>query len=142
LKIVRTNEIKTPLVSGNAFTGRAFGQTFSNAGTAEGNIYVNNVMLEPGARTWWHKHDFGQVIFVSAGLGLVGNEGGEGGLLQPGDLVIVPPGEWHWHGAMPAQFLMHLTVNPGNFESTVYRGDEVTDAAYQDAVSRWGGEHA
>lgn len=137
MKLIRTRDISTPLEKSSAFTGRAFSQNFHNADTAEGNIYVNNVLLEPGARTWWHRHEFGQVIQVSAGIGLVGNEAGESVLLQPGDLLIVPPNEWHWHGAAPEQFVMHLTVNPGNRESTIYRGDAVSDHEYQAAAAKW-----
>ncbi len=139
MKIIRTRDVKTPLERESAFTGRAFGQNFNNEPVPEGGIYVNNVMLEPGARTWWHSHDFGQVIQVTAGLGLIANDKGESALLQPGDLVVVPAGEWHWHGAAPNQFLLHLTVNPGNSSSTVYRGDAVSDQDYAATAAKWAG---
>lgn len=91
---------------------------------------VNLVLFEPGARCWWHRHDAGQTIYVTAGHGRIKTEGQPGQDIHAGDTIIVEPGEWHWHGASPENFVLHLTVNPGNEHSTEWRGREVTDEEY------------
>jgi len=60
-----------------------------------------SVTFEPGARTAWHSHPLGQTLIVTAGCGLVQREGGPVEEIHPGDVVWIPPGEKHWHGASP-----------------------------------------
>jgi quercetin dioxygenase-like cupin family protein len=67
----------------------------------------------PGARTFWHSHERGQLLHVVSGCGLVCSEGGTARPLDPGDLVWVSPGERHWHGGGPETALLHLAVSLG-----------------------------
>ena len=60
-----------------------------------------SVTFEPGARTAWHTHPLGQTLIVTAGCGWVQREGGPIEEIRPGDVVWLPPGEKHWHGATP-----------------------------------------
>src|SRR6516162_5739907 len=60
-----------------------------------------SVTFEPGARTAWHTHPFGQALIVTAGCGWVQREGGPIEEIHPGDVVWFAPGEKHWHGATP-----------------------------------------
>jgi quercetin dioxygenase-like cupin family protein len=71
------------------------------------------VFFEPGARTGWHRHPDGQVLFIVAGKGRVQSEGQPGVEVLPGDVVWCPPQELHWHGAAPDTSMAHLAVNPG-----------------------------
>ena len=61
-------------------------------------VVVNTVFFPPGARTHWHRHETGQILLVTHGSGLAFNEGGDGGVIMPGDVVWFDPGERHWHG--------------------------------------------
>ena len=36
--------------------------------------------------------------------GLVQSRGGQVLQVSPGDTIVTPPAEWHWHGAAPEQF--------------------------------------
>ena len=58
-----------------------------------------SVTFEPGARTAWHTHPLGQTLIVMAGCGLVQRWSGLVEKICPGDVVWIPPGEKHWHGA-------------------------------------------
>ncbi|GAA5170760.1 MULTISPECIES: cupin domain-containing protein [Amycolatopsis] len=78
-------------------------------GAPEGFTYFH-VEFEPGARTAWHRHPRGQLIYVTAGEGLVQRRGGPVERITAGDTVWTEPGEWHWHGAGPATGLSHLTL--------------------------------
>ncbi|MFD0745556.1 cupin domain-containing protein [Phytohabitans flavus] len=85
-----------------------------------------SVFFAPGARTYWHSHEKGQILVVTAGSGLVCSAGGVPQLLHPGDTVWVPPGEAHWHGGGPETYLVHLAISLGQ---TGWR-DAVTDDEY------------
>jgi quercetin dioxygenase-like cupin family protein len=69
------------------------------------------VTFEPGARTRPHIHSTVQVLYVVEGEGVVATRTGRW-LVRPGDVAVVPAGEWHWHGATPASRMSHLAVKP------------------------------
>lgn len=68
------------------------------------------VTFEPGARTAWHTHPLGQTLIVTAGCGLVQRWGGPAEKIRPGDVVRIPPGVKHWHGATAATALTHMAI--------------------------------
>ncbi len=88
---------------------------------------VGVVHFSPGARTRWHAHPGGQFLFGVSGRGRVRSRGEPGHVLEPGDIVHVPAGEWHFHGGSPDSPLVHVAVNGGG---TPEWGDPVTDADY------------
>jgi 4-carboxymuconolactone decarboxylase len=57
------------------------------------------VTFESGARTAWHIHPLGQVLIVKAGTGRVQRWGDPVEEIRQGDVVWIPPGQKHWHGA-------------------------------------------
>lgn len=69
------------------------------------------VFFEAGARTRPHVHASDQILYVVEGQGIVATER-ERRLIRPGDIVIVPAGEWHWHGATDASAMCHLSTRP------------------------------
>ncbi len=89
------------------------------------------VTFEPGARTAWHTHPLGQTLFVTAGCGWVQGDRGPVEEVRPGDVIWVPPGEKHWHGATPSTGMSHIAVqeklngSPGDWL------EHVTDDQYQ-----------
>ena len=71
------------------------------------------VRFAPGARTHWHRHPGGQILYVVSGAGRVRSRGGTGEILRPGDVVYIAADEWHFHGGAPDSPIVHLAVNPG-----------------------------
>ena len=69
-----------------------------------------SVTFEPGARTAWHTHPLGQTLIVTAGSGLVQSWDGPIREIWPGDVVWIPPGEKHWHGAKATSAMTHLAI--------------------------------
>lgn len=71
---------------------------------------VGRVRFAPGARTAWHSHAFGQTLHITEGVALLGTR--DGGVIEahPGQTIYTPPGEEHWHGATPEDFMEHLAV--------------------------------
>lgn len=82
------------------------------AGPQDG-IMCNHVTFLPGARTYWHHHERGQILEVKAGSGWVCDRGGVPQRLRVGDIVTCPAGTTHWHGADDGSMLMHLAVSLG-----------------------------
>jgi 4-carboxymuconolactone decarboxylase len=68
------------------------------------------VTFEPGARSAWHTHPAGQVLIVTAGAGRVQQWGGPIEEIRPGDVVRIPPGVKHWHGASPNIGMTHIAI--------------------------------
>jgi quercetin dioxygenase-like cupin family protein len=68
------------------------------------------VTFEPGARTHWHTHPLGQNLIVTAGCGWVQRWGGPIEEIRPGDVVWIPPGEKHWHGAAQTTAMTHIAI--------------------------------
>ena len=69
-----------------------------------------SVKFEPGAHTAWHTHPFGQTLIVTAGVGRVQLWGGSVEEIRPGDVVWIPPGRKHWHGASPGTAMTHIAI--------------------------------
>ena len=69
-----------------------------------------SVTFEPGARTAWHTHPLGQTLIVTAGCGWAQREGGPKEEIRPGDVVWIPAGEKHWHGATAATAMTHIAI--------------------------------
>jgi len=90
-----------------------------------------HVTFEPGARTAWHTHPFGQTLFVTTGLGWVQREGGPVEEIRPGDVVWFAPGEKHWHGASAQTAMSHIAVQESLDGSPVTWMEHVSDAQYQ-----------
>ncbi|MCB8876908.1 (R)-mandelonitrile lyase [Acidisoma silvae] len=89
------------------------------------------VTFEPGARTAWHTHPFGQTLIVTVGCGRAQREGGPIKEIRPGDVVFFPAGEKHWHGAGPETAMSHIAIQESLNGSPVAWMDHVTDDQYQ-----------
>jgi len=76
---------------------------------------------EPGARTYLHTHAVPQVLHCVEGRGILATKS-EQNLVEAGDIVHVPAGEEHWHGAAADSHFVHLSVRPPG-ESTWTRVD-------------------
>ena len=88
------------------------------------------VTFEPGARSAWHTHPLGQTLIVTCGCGLVQSWGGPIRVIRPGDVVWCPPGEKHWHGAMPTTSMTHIAVQEALNGKVVDWLEKVTDEQY------------
>ena len=88
------------------------------------------VTFEPGARTAWHTHPLGQTLIVTAGHGWVQSEGGPKEEIRPGDIVWIPPGEKHWHGAAPTTALTHIAIQEALDGKVVDWMEKVSDEQY------------
>lgn len=111
------------------FSGKSFLAPVSTQ-----QVGISNVTFEPGCRNNWHVHHAskggGQILVCIAGRGYYQEEGKPAQELHPGDVVNIPTGVKHWHGAASDSWFSHLAVEvPGENRSNEWL-EPVTDAEY------------
>ena len=93
-----------------------------------------NVTFEPGCRNNWHIHHAdkggGQILVCTAGEGWYQEDGKEPRELKEGDVVVIPQGVKHWHGAKKDSWFSHISLEvPGENSSNEWL-KPVTDEYY------------
>lgn len=88
------------------------------------------VTFEPGAHTNWHSHPLGQTLIVTAGTGRVQRWGDPVDEIRQGDVVWIPPGQKHWHGAGPNTSMAHIAIVEALDGKSADWMERVTDAQY------------
>ncbi len=96
-----------------AFAQYFVGQSYLNM-LSTTQVGIGNVTFEPGCRNNWHVHHAdqggGQILLVTAGRGYYQEWGKEARELHPGDVVNIPAGVKHWHGAARDSWFQHLAI--------------------------------
>ncbi len=98
---------------------------------APARVVAAQVTFEPGARTAWHTHPFGQTLIVTSGCGRAQREGGPVEEIRPGDVVWFSPGEKHWHGAAPTTAMTHIAIQEALNGKAVDWLEKVGDEHYK-----------
>lgn len=77
-------------------------------------VILGNVTFEPGCRNNWHIHHAdkggGQILLVTAGRGYYQEWEKNARELKSGDIVHIPAGIKHWHGAASDSWFQHLAI--------------------------------
>ncbi|MDF7647303.1 cupin domain-containing protein [Pantoea sp. Acro-805] len=89
------------------------------------------VTFEPGARTAWHTHPQGQTLIVVQGQGWIQCEGEAIQVMNQGDIVWIPEGVKHWHGATPDNAMSHIAIAESVDGSPVTWLEQVCDEDYR-----------
>jgi 4-carboxymuconolactone decarboxylase len=89
------------------------------------------VTFEPGARTAWHTHPYGQILIVTAGSGWVQQWAGPIEEIREGDVVRIPPGLKHWHGATATTTLTHIALQEQLDDKAAEWMEKVSEEQYQ-----------
>lgn len=103
---------KGALVTNGNFIGDVFLQMLADPELFHGTA-VSNVTFSPKARSNWHIHDIGQFLLVTGGNGCYQEYGKPARKLHAGDVVNIPAGIKHWHGAEPDSWFVHIAITPG-----------------------------
>lgn len=97
---------------------------------APARAYGALVTFERGARTAWHTHPLGQVLIVTSGTGRVQRWGDPLDEIRQGDVVWIPPGQKHWHGAAPNSSMAHIAIGEQLEGKSVEWMEKVSEAQY------------
>ena len=116
-------------ITSNNFTGNVW---LNMMGATDTSLYVNygNVTFGPKARTNWHAHPGGQLLFITAGKGYYQAQGQPARLLRKGDFVEIPPNVVHWHGAASDSGFTHIAVSLNTDKGGAVWLGPVTDNEY------------
>lgn len=112
------------------FTGNVNLEMLKKA-TETNALQIGHVHFTPGAHTAWHSHPFGQTLIVTDGQGWVCSRGGQKFEIRAGDVVVIEPGEEHWHGATDTTSMSHYAINAADADgNSAYWGEHVHDGEY------------
>lgn len=119
----------------NPFGKFFVGQSYLAMLTELNGVGVANVTFEPGCRNNWHIHHGdvggGQILLCTAGRGWYQEWGKEAQELHPGDVVTIPTGVKHWHGAAKDSWFAHVAIEvPGENTSNEWL-EAVSDEEYR-----------
>ena len=103
-------------------------------------VGIYNVTFEPGCRNNWHIHHAksggGQILVCVAGRGFYQEWGKPAQELRPGDVVNIPAGVKHWHGAAPDSWFSHLALEVPGEETSNEWLEPVDDEEYLTATDK------
>ena len=89
------------------------------------------VTFQPGARSAWHTHPLGQILIVTSGTGWVQKWGSPKQEIREGDVVRIPPGRKHWHGATATTSMTHIAIQEQLDGRVVDWLEKVSDEQYR-----------
>ena len=129
MEIARAGSQASSTPSGDWFTGSVRIDPLHQA-SAPARVGASLVTFEPGARSAWHTHPLGQTLIVTSGAGRAQREGGPVEEIRAGDVIWIPPGEKHWHGAAPITAMSHIAIQETLDGKFVDWLEKVSDAQY------------
>ncbi len=108
------------------FIGKSYLQPMTKDG-----ISASNVTFEPKCRNNWHiHHKTGQTLFVVSGRGWYQEWGKPAQELKAGDVVNIPEGVKHWHGAAKDSWFTHIAISVPNEGAIAEWLEPVEDEEY------------
>lgn len=107
MKIVKMNQIKRTPFENPIFTGSDV--TIQELLPDSREYRVNVVNFGKGVRNKFHAHSSEQILIITAGNGIVATED-EQTQVTAGEIILIPAGEKHWHGATPDSEFSHIYV--------------------------------
>lgn len=117
-----------------AFAAYFVGQSYLHMLSTQG-VPIGNVTFAPGCRNNWHIHRAaqggGQILLCTGGRGWYQEWGKPARALRPGDVVNIPAGVKHWHGAAADSWFQHLAVEVPGRDTANEWCEPVDDAAYR-----------
>ena len=109
MRLTRLDDVEAVRRTGEIFET----QTHKKSGVTETfddhEISLGEVFFAPGERTTLHAHEIRQILYVTGGEGIVESDS-DRFEVSAGDVISIPPGEEHWHGATPTSTFSHLSI--------------------------------
>jgi len=115
MKVIRNDPAQVLPVEGGIFRG-AVGRRALVGTDESGQVSVGYVSFAAGGRNVFHRHTVDQLLYVTDGEGIVATENEEV-VVRAGDIIVIPAGEKHWHGATPTTAMTHLSITLSGSET-------------------------
>ena len=111
MKVLRNGDTPETPATAPIFVGTVHSRPLVTRDDSDSQT-VTLVRFSEGGRNKRHTHTQDQVLYIVEGFGIVADEQHEHHVTG-GDIVHVPAGEIHWHGAAPSKDMAHLAImNP------------------------------
>ena len=110
MKVVRSSATDEALATAPIFVGTVHRRSLIDELTSP-EVTVTLVRFTNGGRTRRHTHTADQILYITEGHGIVASDEHEH-RVRVGDIVHVPKGELHWHGAVTGEDMAHLSILP------------------------------
>jgi quercetin dioxygenase-like cupin family protein len=106
MKVIKSTNIPKIVPEDPIFTGAVTVQPLIH----EGNTFMSDVVnFSKGVRNKLHTHTTDQILIITHGKGYVATES-EKVEIEPGDIIHIPAGEKHWHGATENSEMSHIHI--------------------------------
>ena len=130
IKIARSDSLQSNRGSDQYFTGSVQVQQLFPVNDPS-RTSGGKVTFEAGARSAWHTHPLGQILIVTEGIGWIQQWGGPIEEIRKGDVIWIPAGVKHWHGATPNTAMTHIAIQEELNGKAVEWMEKVTEEQYR-----------
>ena len=143
---VTKEQISFPIgerIDNPSFTGEAYLKPLISVDSVFNFPQTNVVTFGPAAHSSWHRHG-GMVVLVTDGVGLYQEEGKPAQILRRGDVLQIPAGVRHWHGATKDNWFSQVVIydsawkpsetyndSDNSISDDYYNGLEMVEYAHQ-----------
>ena len=108
MKVVHLSDLPREPAASPLFIGQVFRQLIVDPAESQ-SFNFSVVNFSAGSRNKFHQHTSDQILIVTEGSGVVATDHDER-TVSTGDVVLIPAGENHWHGAPGATPMSHITI--------------------------------
>jgi quercetin dioxygenase-like cupin family protein len=116
MKLIKVDQVAKEPWEDKLFTGPVTLQAIIGKDLSE-NFLIQQVNFSKGVRNKFHSHSTEQILIITEGEGIVATENEEINV-RPGDVIFIPAGEKHWHGAAKDSTFSHIYVMPPDLKIT------------------------
>ncbi len=109
MKVVKMSEVPTEVAASALFRGNEVTRQAPFSPDEMQSVNFGIVSFSAGSRNKFHKHTSDQLLIVTEGTGVVATEQEER-TVTAGDVILIPAGESHWHGAPGETPMTHITI--------------------------------
>ena len=117
MRVARVSEIQEEPAVSPLFTGGAVTRQVIVPPEMANDFNCGIVNFSRGSKNKFHAHTSDQVLIITSGIGIVATEQEEREVTT-GDIVHIPAGEKHWHGARKESYMSHITVTAKDSQTT------------------------
>ena len=117
MKVSRIPEVPEEPAQSPLFTADTVTRQILAPPELTSNLSCSVVNFQRGVKNKYHTHSSDQILIVTSGIGIVATEN-EQREISVGDVVLIPAGEKHWHGARQESYMGHITVTSKDSKTT------------------------
>jgi quercetin dioxygenase-like cupin family protein len=117
MKVVEGSKVDKTEREGGIFIGKVEITPLLDKEMGSEEFRAAVVAFPPGVRNKFHVHTHDQILYITGGKGIVATENEER-IVTVGDMILIPAGENHWHGATEDSVFLHLYVTHAEGKTT------------------------